>query len=174
MSEPLRTGDNVKIVADGVDAKFYEVTSIEPFNYETGTSTTAEFTSVASGSKSGFKNITVLEPDDTPKRLFQVWPGVKDGMTYFFKIPTGTSRWGTDVDKNVARFDNLKAPDYAKNELYEFWLVSDFYPSIDASNATGAAATPVVFFEGWKYGIKLLPAKPLVFRTIKIGGLEAG
>ncbi len=169
MSDTLRVGDNVFIPSPM--NKYFQVQATEPFNYATGEGSETEFSSVSTGSTSGFKNIKILEPDKTPRRLFQVWPGIKDGCVYFVKIPTGTNRWGIDEDKDVGYLDNLKSPYYAKNRHYEIWLISDFYPSINASNATGASITPKVYFEGMKYDIKELLGKPAVFRALTLGGV---
>lgn len=168
MSEKLRVGDNVFIPS--LQNKYFTIKAVEPFNYATGEGSSTEFTSIATGAASGFKNIDILEPDDNPRRLFQVRFGVKDGCTYFFKIPTGTNRWGVDVDKDVGYIDNEKSPYYAMNPNYEFWLIHDVYPSVNASNATGASVTPKVHFEGFKYDITEI-TKPSIFRTITIGGV---
>jgi hypothetical protein len=161
--------------------KFFKVKTAEPFTYETGTSDTAEFSAVASGSKSGFKNIEVLEPDDSPFHLFQVRWGVQDGCKYWIKIPTGTNRLGVDEDKDVGYITNTKSPYYAPNELYEIWLIHDFYPAIDAENITPSSLTPKVWFEGMKYDLEevkdtrllaMLKAGDIPSRTITIGGVK--
>jgi len=170
MTEVLRIGDNVFIPR--LDNKYFQVAAVEPFTYGTGESATAEFSSTTTGSNTGFVNVSVLEPDDRPRRLFQVWLGVRDGCTYFVKLPVGTDRWGVDEDKDVGFIDNDKAPYFAKNKLYEFWLVHDTYPAIKASNATGTTLTPKVYFEGLKYTLQELGQRPAVFRTVLVGGPE--
>ena len=170
MTDTLRTGDNVFIPR--LDNLFFVVEAVEPFNYSTGDSDT-EFSSVATSANSGYVNIDYLEPDKDPIRIYQVWFGVKDGCTYKFKIPVGTDRWGIDEDKDVGYITNETSPYYAKNENYEFWLTHNTYPAIQASNATGSTVTPKVYFEGVKYTLKRLSAKPAIYRTIRVGGPDA-
>ncbi len=172
MSEPLRPGDNVRVTGDSID-EFYTVTRVEPFNYRTGDASVAEFSSVSTGNTSGFKQVTILEPADPPRRLYQVFPGVRDGCSYYPQLPVGTNRWGVDLAKNLGFMDNLKTPHYAKNEDYEFWLVKSFWPAFNASNATGTSVTPQVFFEGFKYDIKKYTgaSTPDRYRWVNLGGV---
>jgi len=155
MSKPedIREGYYVKVLTPALEAKFFRVGKEEGFTYETGTSDTAEFSSVASGSSSGFKNIDVLEPDDAPKHLFWVEWGVKDGCQYKIKIPTGTDRLGVDEDKDVGFITHEKSPYLAPNLRYGFWLVNDYYPAVDANNVTAFSLTPKVWFEGKKWDL---------------------
>jgi len=157
MPEPLKEGYYVRLVGAAVPSeyidKYYQVVAVEGFTYETGQADTAEFTSVASGSESGFKNITVLEPDDKPFHLYYVKWGVRDGCEYQIKIPTGTNRLGLDEDMDVARIDNEKSPWYDPNPEYAFFLIHDMYPAINAINNTPSSVTPKVWFEGEKYDL---------------------
>lgn len=154
--ERLKDGYYVRIPQLGKDIgkEFWVITGSEPFNYKTGDSTSAEFSAVADGSESGYKNISVLEPNDTPRRIYQVVMGVKDGCQYYVKIPSGANRFGVDVDKDVGYLDNNTSYYLAKNEMYLFWLAHNYYPSINAVNDTGISKTPQVFFEGYKYDIE--------------------
>ena len=149
--EVLKEGYFVKINYRGYEGRFFRVVDCEPFTYETGTGDEAEFTPVPPGSESGFKNIVALEPDNRPMRLFYVLWGVKSGGRYKIKIPTGTDRLGTDVDKDVGFIDNVKSPYYAPNPKYAFWLIHDVYPSINFINTTPETVTPKVWFTGFKY-----------------------
>ena len=151
--EDVKEGFYVRVLTPALEGTFFRVGKSEPFTYETGTSDTAEFASVASGSESGFKNIVVLEPDDAPKHLFWVLWGVKDGCKYYIKIPTGTDRLGTDEDKDVGFVTNEKSPHYAPDPVYGFWLVSDYYPAVNANNVTPFSLTPKVWFSGVKWDL---------------------
>lgn len=133
--------------------KFWKVMAVEPVIYETGTSDTAEFVAVATTASSGFRNIDVIEPDDSPRHLYYFRWGVKDGCYYQIKIPTGSDRLGTDQDMDVARIDNTKSPYYAPNDDYGFFLMHDMYPAINAVNITPITLTPKVWFEGEKFAI---------------------
>jgi len=152
--EELLEGHYVRVLTSALAGKFFRVGKREPFTYETGKSDTAEFTSVESGEESGFKNIDVLEPDVSPRHLFWVEWGVKDGGRYYLKIPTGTDRLGTDEDKDVGFITNEKSPYYAPDPRYGFWLVSDFYPAINMVNDTPVALTPRVWFTGIKWDLE--------------------
>lgn len=161
--ENLLEGHYVRVLTPALEGKFFKVGKTEPFTYETGTSDTAEFSSVSSGSESGFKNIDVLEPDESPRHLFWVEWGVKSGGYYQIKIPTGTDRLGTDEDKDVARITNVKSPHYAPGP-YGFWLINDYYPAINFVNKwvaadgtevpTGVAIIPKVWFSGTKWDLE--------------------
>lgn len=169
MSETLLEGHFVKI-----GDEFFVVQSREAFNYITGNTTTAEFTtSVATGSESGFVNIDVLDPVKTGSaQLYQIWMGVKDGIRYFVKIPSGTNRFGVNEDQDVGFIDNEKSPYFAMNKLYEFWLVEHAFPSVNADNDTGKTIYPKVFFEGMKYELSRHKGSvPPIYKIITIGGL---
>lgn len=152
--EDIREGFYVRVLTPALEDKFFRVGKTEPFAYETGTSDTAEFASVVSGSESGFKNIDVLEPDGSPIHLFWVMLGVKDGGKYSLKIPTGTDRLGTDEDKDVGFITNEKSPYYAPDPMYGFWLVSDYYPAVNMDNITPFSVTPKVWFSGTKWDLE--------------------
>lgn len=142
--------------------RFYKVKTCEPFQYETGREQSAFFSSIAAGATSGFKNITELEPDDKPvPHLFYVTMGVKDGMEYKVKIPTGSSRFGSDVSKDIGFLNNTISPHHAHNEMFGFYLIKNYYPSIEASNVTSVAFTPQLFFRGFKYALELLQGPPM-------------
>ena len=156
MTDFLKEGHYLHLVVDAAEQGYWQVVQKEAFNYETGRSDTAEFTTVAVGAASDYKNIGVLEPDQTPAHLFQVRMGVLDGFHYYVKIPTGTDRLGVDADKNVGFIDNEKSPAYEPDESYEFWLIHNYYPSINAKSEYPhyASGVPKVFFSGMKYAIK--------------------
>lgn len=173
----LKVGHFVEINGD-----FYEIAEKEPFEYRTGQESTAFFSSVASGGVSSYVNITELEPDKLPQRLWFVTFGIKDGMQYFLKIPTGSSRFGTDVTKEIGFVDNEITPYHAHNEKFGFWLVNNYYPAIKASNPTGIAQTPQVYFKGTKYDIQpvrdsgkssALRAGGIPYLHITLGGVKA-
>jgi hypothetical protein len=181
MSDFLKEGFIVKIPALRSISEYWEVKAREPFVYETGTSTTAEFTAVANGSDSDWKNVTTLEPDETPRRLYQVRMGFKDGMDYYVKIPTGSNRFGVDQDKDVGFLNSTTCHYAAKNEDYEFWLVHDYYPSINASNDSGTQKTPKIYFSGMKYDIEKADSARAQraeaekrYRMVVIGGTQVG
>jgi len=152
--EDIREGFYVRVLTPALENTFFRVGKTEPFAYETGTSDTAEFAAVTSGSESGFKNIAVLEPDESPMHLFWVLWGVKSGGYYQVKIPTGTDRLGTDEDKDVARITNEKAPYFGPDPMFGFWLVSDYYPAINMVNTTAVSLTPKVWFYGTKWDLE--------------------
>ncbi|KKL68418.1 hypothetical protein LCGC14_2125170 [marine sediment metagenome] len=172
--------DNFFVFID-VHDKFYKVTNSEPLQYETGRETTAHFSVVAAGGTSGFINITTLEPDDIPRKLFQVRAGVKYGMRYYFKLPSGSSRFGVDVDKSIGYLTEGISPYNYPSKLFEFWLVNDHFVAIDARNDTSIALTPKIQFTGKKYDLTeikedniLLGLKngSIPFRFITIGGVR--
>ena len=175
MTEWLKEGFFVKI-----GDLFYQITAVEPLNYATNEGDTTEFTVIATAATSGFKDITELEPAESPPRLYQVRAGIQDGLVYRFKIPSGTNRWGIDEDKDIGYLDNIKSPVFDKNDDYEFWLINDYYPSVEASNAVGISVIPKVSFEGMKYDIKSVDGPTteklfrgqLKFREITLGGVR--
>jgi hypothetical protein len=178
MSEQLKEGYYVRIAGS-----FYKIIGVEPFQYETGNESTPVFTSVAVGSDSGWVNMTTMEPDEKPQpRLFQAWFGVRDGCQYFFKIPSGTNRFGVDEDKDIGFIDNELSPMYNPNKQYETWLIHDYYPSILAKNGTDATVIPRILFTGFKYDIeKVYEGTPIYdsllnertpSRPITLGGLK--
>ena len=142
----LREGYYVQI--SGV---FYQIIAKEPFRYVTSSST-GEFSAVATGSESGFQNLENLEPD--AGRLYQCFFGVADGCEYYFKVPTGTDRWGVDEDKDIGYIDNIISPHFAPNPNFEVFLVENFYPSVNAKNNTGVSQTPKVYSEGFKFDLR--------------------
>jgi hypothetical protein len=162
--------------------KFYKITRREAFEFETGREDTAIFSAVSSGSESGYKNIDILEPDETPRHLFQVLWGVKDTLVrYYLKLPTGTNRFGTDEKKDIGYINAERSPYYAPNPDYMFWLVNDWYPSINAVNESPVTITPKIWFRGMKYDIEevketkvlsMLKSGQLPHRKITLGGIK--
>lgn len=167
----LKEGYYVQISGD-----FFQIIAKEPFRYVTDSST-AEFSSVANGSESGYQNIENLEPDEG--RLYQCLFGVADGLEYFFKIPTGTDRWGIDEDKDIGFIDNILSPHFAPNPNFEVFLVENIYPAVNAKNSTGVAVTPKLYAEGFKYDLREVTAEEYddltknkrPFTIITIGGV---
>lgn len=180
MSEFLKEGFIVSIPTLKGRSEFWQITAKEPFTYETANSTSSEFSVVANGADSDFKNITVLEPDDNPPRLYQVRIGFKDGADYYLKIPTGTNRFGLDEDKDVGYLNSKNCHYTAMNEMFEFWLVHDYYPSINASNDSGVQLTPKAYFSGMKYDIEPVTDQAAIakaktekrYKLITVGGTK--
>lgn len=158
--EELQIGNFVLFVGshvpDGFKNKFYQVINMEPIAYVTGDASTAEFSSVASGGQSGFKNIEILEPDDDPMHLYGLDWGVEDAMKYYMRIPTGTSRMGLDEDEDIGYVTGDLSHRLSPNPQYGFWVVHDMYPSFEAVNPTLQAHTPKIWFYGMKFHLKLL------------------
>lgn len=180
MSEFLKEGFYVYV---NVLNNYYKIVSREPFHYVTGDEATPIFSSVAVGSESGWKNIDILEPDDRPKHLFQIRFGVKYGFKYYFKIPTGTARFGVDEDKNIGYIDNDISPYDEPNEDFEFWLVRDYYPSVNALNNALVPLTPKIYFRGMKYDIEEVTDIDILnklrqgiipCRYVTVGGIKTG
>lgn len=149
---------------------FYRIVRREPFDYETGEEDTAIFSTVASGAESGFKNIETLEPDDKPLHLFQVLWGVKHtgNIKYYVKIPTGQNRFGVDDDKEIGFINAERSPHYDPNPLFQFYLISDWYPSINCVNNSPVTIQPKVWFRGMKYDIEKITD------TAELQAIEAG
>lgn len=166
------------------DNRFFQIVGEEPIRYKTGDTDTAEFTAVAFGATSGYRNIEVLEPD--PKHLYGLDIGIQDGCRYFIKVPTGRDRLGLDEDMDVGYIDNLLSPWLHPNPVYGIWLVDTMYPAIDAHNDCPKSVTPRVYFYGKKYEIAPVTDMEVlarlraykegrgggqVFRNITLGGV---
>lgn len=151
MSETLREGFYVFI--DQLN-KFYRIKAVEPFQFETGRESTAIFSAVATNGESGYQNIDELEPDDAPRRLYQVRAGPKYNMRYYFRVPTGVSRFGLDTDQAIGYVSEDLSPYHNPTDEFEFWLVKNYYPSINAVNDTTITLTPKLQFLGFKYDIE--------------------
>lgn len=161
---------------------FYRIVRREPFEYETGAEDTAVFSTVASGGTSGFKNIEQLEPDDKPLHLFQVLWGVQDGppIKYYVKIPSGQNRFGTDEDKEIGFINCEKSPHTNPNPLFQFWLITQWYPTIDCHNNSPVTITPKVWFCGMKYDLEKIEGAAELqaikaanrFKRIHFGGVK--
>jgi hypothetical protein len=160
-----------QLESDGV-GEWWVIAGSEYFNYATNDGTATVYSAVANGAESGYKNITEMEPHDIPRRLYQVLMGVKDGCQYYVKIPTGANRFGVDEDKDVGYISNQNSYYLAKNEDMVFWLVKNYFPSVNASNGTGGSLTPKVYFEGFKYDIDKV-TDPNVLGRLKAGQLPS-
>ncbi len=163
--------------------QFFQIGEIEPFQYDTGQESTAFFSAVAAGASSGFKSITEIEPDDKPSRhLFQARVGVQYAFNYYFKVPSGTSRFGSDVTKGIGYLDNQLSPFQRGNKDFQMWFVKSYYPAISAtSTASAETLTPSVRFVGFKYELldikdgsvlERLQNGQLPCRHITVGGLQ--
>ncbi len=149
-----KVGFIVQFTGDSVyEGKFFRIMQREPFEYVTGATTgTAEFSTVASGGNSGFKDITVLQSDKSHLRAVFVEMGFRDGMSYQVKLKSGTIRYGPDGDKNSARLNAIKTPFFDPDGTFAFWIFGqDWFPSIQANNITPWATTPIIYFKGYKY-----------------------
>lgn len=141
---------------EGFNGKFYRLLTTEDFEYVTGqTSGTPEFSTVTTNNNTGFKDIDVLEPSHVPLRCAYVEMGFKDGLNYAFKLKSGVIRYGPDHDLNAAVLNNLKSPFFSP--VLSFWLVWDWFPSVQATNTTPFTVTPKVYFRGKKYDIEEVP-----------------
>lgn len=185
MTEVIKPGYYVQLIEEGREGDYFRVTTVEPFEYEINGGGTDEFTdSVAASGTSGYKNITNLEPDDRPRRLFQVHMGVQNQGEYKIKNPPGTNRWGVDADKDAGSITNIKSPFWAPNPKYEIWLVQNYYPSINCiNNDADNGIYPWLRFTGYKYDIELvtepkiinyIKANQLKHRKIVLGGVRPG
>lgn len=165
-----------------VHRKFFKIGNVEPMQYDTGREATAFFSSLAATTgTSGFVNITELDPDDIPNRtLFQLMVGVQYKMRYYFKVPTGTNRFGTDVTKSIGYLTPEISPYQAPNKDFQIWLVDQYYPAVDARNDSSEALTPRIRFTGFKYELvevtpeeqKRLQSGQQVFKHVTVGGLN--
>lgn len=161
---------------------FYKVVGVEPLQYDTGQESTAFFSEVAASGSSDFKNITELNPDILPKmHLFQVVAGVDNDFRYYFKVPTGTSRFGDDVSKGIGFLDTDSSPIFSPNKNFQMWLVKDYYPAINAVNrSTSVPLTPKIRFIGFKYEIQPVKDQTMIdslmngranYKYVIVGGL---
>lgn len=161
---------------------FYRIGDVEPFQYDTGQETTAVFSAVAANATAGFQNITQLDPDDKPRRhLFQVLVGVQYNMRYYFKIPTGTNRFGTDVTRSIGYLHPTISPFHAPNKDFQIWTVTDYFPAVDATNdASSETLTPALRTIGFKYELHELDREMKeklrqgmkAYKHITVGGLR--
>lgn len=150
-------------VPGGFQNKFFKVINVEPFEYESGRTDTAEFNAtVAFGGNSGFRNFEVLEPNE--KHLYSLDWGVKDGCRYYLKIPSGSDRLGLDEDMDVGFVDNKRSPWIVPDPRFGFWLVDNMYPAFDAYNDCPKTLTPKIWFQGVKYEIEEVSAPDLIAR----------
>ena len=136
--------------------KFYRIVRREPFDYVTGEEDTAVFTTVAPGAESKFKSIEALEPDDKPLHLFQVLWGVQHtgDIKYYIKIPSGQNRFGVDTDKEIGFVNAEKSPYYDPNAQFQFYLISEWKPTVNCVNNSPVTITPKIWFTGMKYDIE--------------------
>jgi hypothetical protein len=176
LSEDIWLKEGYTIFIDEPYNGYYRIVRREPFDYVTGEETPLIFSSVASGAESGYKNIDTLEPDNDPLHLYQVTWGVEDyaPVKYYMKIPTGQNRFGVDEDKEIGYIDAEKSPYYAPNELFGFWLIHDWYPSVNMVNGSAVTRTPKIWFKGMKYDIQKIAdnaAGPIVKKVV-FGGIK--
>lgn len=133
--------------------KYLKIVATEPFDYETGEENTPVFSQVASGAESGFKNIELLEPDNRPFHMYQVLWGVWDleDIKYYIKIPTGVNVFGVDEDREIGFINASKSFANDPDALYQFYLITKWYPSVNCVNNSPVTITPKVRFCGMKY-----------------------
>lgn len=187
--EDLKLNHIIQFIGSDVPAEYkgayFVLLQKEPFKYKTGDSAT-EFSAVASGSSSGFQNIDVLEPDNSPLHLYWVTFGFQCGGKFALKIPTGADRLGIDEDKDVAYLRNTDSPWLAPNPEYGFWLIHDTFPAFNYTNDTPLSLTPAIYFEGYRFLIAKVADREVVakldafrsgnqglpFKSIMIGGVQ--
>lgn len=178
----LKVGHIVHLIINGKE-QFHRIMRREPFDFETGEEDSAIFSTVASGSTSGFKNIEQIEPDTDPFHLFQVVMGFRDAgdVKYYVKMPAGQNRFGTDDDKEIGFLNADKSPSYDPNPDFTVYLINGWYPAIDCRNNSPVTITPKVYFKGMKYNtavitdpttIKNLQNGAVPYREIIFGGVD--
>ena len=182
MSEDIYLKEGYIVWIDEPYNGYYRILRREPFEFETGQEDTAIFSTVAFGSSSGFKNVELLEPDNNPLHLFQVLWGVQHtgNVKYYMKIPTGQNRFGVDEDKEIGFINEEKSPWYDPDPLFQFWLIHEWYPSVNCVNGSPVTITPKVWFKGMKYDIELVKDERTLaqirsggaFRKIVFGGVK--
>ena len=89
-------------------------------------------------------------------------------MRYYWKIPTGTNRFGVDVSKSIGFLDNYMSPFDDPNEDFEIWLVREYYPAVNAQNKSTVPLTPQIHFTGFKYSIEEIK-DPEILRRLDTG-----
>ena len=154
----------------------YRIVRREPFQFITGEESPAIFSTVAPGAESGFKNISTIEPDNDPLHLYQVLWDVKhtERIKYYIKIPTGQNRYGVDKDKEIGFVTAEESPYYDPNELYGFWLVHDWIPSVNMVNGSPVTQTPKIWFKGMKYDIEKIDKQSAgaIVKKVVFGGIK--
>lgn len=155
---------------------FYKIVRKEPFDFMTGEESPAIFSTVASGTESGFRNIDQLEPDNDPLHLYQVLWGVADfgDIKYYLKVPAGQNRLGVDKDKEIGFINADKSPFYDPSPLFQFWLIHDWIPAINCVNGSPVIVRPKVWFRGMKYDIEKIPEARAgaVHSKVVLGGIK--
>lgn len=177
--EPLKENYLVTFVGTWAESKaligkFYRILRKERLVYITGEGDKTEFTAVATGAESGWKDIEALHPPTN--QLYQLRVGARDACKYHARL-TGKERHGPALDIDMAYFTNQDSLWTNPSENYEFFLVHEMYPSYNAVNATGYTITPKLHFRGWKYDWEQATEydekrKPPEFSTISLGGLK--
>ena len=162
--------------------QFFKIGEVEPFVFDTGRESTAYFSAIASGATSGYQNILELQPEDKPRRnLFQVLIGVQYKMRYYFKIPTGTNRFGTDVSKDIGYLTPTMSPYFNPNKNFQMWFVDEYYPSVNVTNdAPFETLRPRFRVVGFKYELLECESRELerlqsgsqIYKHITVGGLN--
>lgn len=146
----------ITFLGDGLwTGRLFRVKNIEGLQYATGQTTgTPEFSTVATNSLSGFKDIDVLAPSKSPLKAAYVEMGFKDALKYTVQVKSGSIRYGPDHDVNAAQLFNFMSPYFDTDPVFAMWLVFDWFPSIQAFNNTPFTVTPKVWFRGYKYNIE--------------------
>jgi hypothetical protein len=174
--EEIFLKEGYSIYIDEPYSGFYRIVRREPFDFVTGEESPAIFSTVASGSDSGYKNITTIEPDNDPLHLYQVLWGVRDigQIKYYLKIPTGQNRFGVDESKEIGYINADKSPFFEPNPTFQFWIIHDWFPAIKCVNNSAVYIVPKVWFRGMKYDIQKLPDSPppAISRKVVFGGVK--
>ena len=168
-AELPKVGFIVQFTGDSTyEGKYFQILQREPLEYTTDATTgTPEFSSVASGGTSGFKDIVVLESDKSHLRAAYLEMGFTDGMQYQVKMKSGTIRFGPDGDKNAARLGTEDSPFMGTDPTYGFWIFGqDWFPSVQANNITPWTTTPIVNFKGFKYEMVQVTDSATINRTV--------
>lgn len=176
LDENIFLKEGYTIYVDEPLNKYYKVVRREPFSYITGNETPVIFSTVASGSETGFKNIDALEPDDDPMHIFQVLWGVADydPVKYYMKIPSGQNRFGLDNDKEIGFVDAAISPWFNPSALFQFWLKPDWIPAINCKNGSACVITPKIYFQGMKYDVAALTKDQAgtIYKKVVFGGVK--
>ena len=184
--EPLQPGFVAYVDAND---KFYIIGASEGLKYITNSGNASEFSALTTGQTSSTVAITALEPDDSPRHLYQIVFGFQDGEQYKFQAPSGISRLGPDQDRTSTYLTSKDSHRLDPNsDLTETWLVKYYFPAFIVYNSTPVTNTPRIWFYGKNYDIREITNAPLInslrmalggqapapmpFKRITIGGVK--
>lgn len=161
----LVVGDNLEVhLIGGVEPVYCTIKGMDNMFYEDAHS------AVSAADTESYAEVSNLDP---PTGQLYYFDGVEvDGnVKVRLKQPAATNRWGTNKSPEGGLITMIASGVSGARNI-DIWVAEDYPPNVQLENFTDVSITPTLFWNGLRFSVRKLPAKPEAYTPIKIGGIS--